>query len=95
MARIAIATDAYTATAMPRKRATTAAASAGSRTPGAMPLAAAGPFTAPARMTPAPERRPAKVHTIGDSDPTLMPSSDARSLLSATARPLTAQRFMV
>ena len=87
-----MATAANTVVGRLRIRPTTAAASAGSRTPGANPAAAPGTVRAPVRVTLAPASSPARAHTSVERRPTLMPRRAARSVFSAMARTATPER---
>ena len=87
-----MATAAKTVVGRLRIRPTTAAARAGSRTPGANPAAAPGWVRTPVQVTPAPARSPARAQTSVESRPTLMPRRAARSVFSAMARTATPER---
>jgi hypothetical protein len=87
-----MATAAKTVAGRLRMRPTTAAASAGSSTPGAKPAAAPGWVRAPVSVTLAPASNPARPHTSVDSRLTLMPRRAARSVFSAMARTATPDR---
>ena len=89
---IEMATAAATVVGRLRIRPTTAAASAGSSTPGANPAAAPGWVRAPVSVTLAPASSPARPHTSVDRRPTLIPRRAARSVFSAMARTATPER---
>ena len=87
-----IAIAANTVVGRLRIRPTTAAASAGSSTPGANPAAAPGCVRVPVSVTLAPASTPVRPHTRVESRPTLMPRRAARSVFSAMARTATPER---